>query len=479
LKLAVVLYNLGGPDSPEAVEPFLRNLFSDPAIISLPGILRRPLARFVARRRAPIAREIYAKLGGRSPILEETQAQATALEHELAARGHEARAFIAMRCWKPFTDDAAREVAAWKPDRIVRLPLYPQFSTTTTGSSEDAWLAASIAAAIVAPQSRVCCYPWVEGFVAAEVALIREAYQKAKPGHSYRLLLSAHGLPERTVAKGDPYRWQVERSAAAIVEARDARPRLVRLLPKPGGPAEMDRTSHRYGDTPCRRGGQSLDRGADRLCVGAFRDAGRARYRVWQAGAGKRRARLFARTDSGDKGGIHGGACRSGGACRGDHASGHLRSGSHLSDQFGPLRLWGGKSVTDILHSQSFYLWVKAFHIIAVIAWMAGLLYLPRLFVYHCETAPGTPESERFKVMERKLMRGIINPSMIAVWILGLTLSFITGAWHEGWFHAKFGLVIVMSAIHGFDAMTLKRLHGTPTPVRPVSIGSGTRFPRR
>ena len=219
MKLAVVLYNLGGPDSPEAVEPFLRNLFSDPAIISLPGILRRPLARFVARRRAPIAREIYAKLGGRSPILEETQAQATALERELAARGHEARAFIAMRCWKPFTDDAAREVAAWKPDRIVRLPLYPQFSTTTTGSSEDAWLAASIAAAIVAPQSRVCCYPWVEGFVAAEVALIREAYQKAKPGHSYRLLLSAHGLPERTIAKGDPYRWQVERSAAAIVEA--------------------------------------------------------------------------------------------------------------------------------------------------------------------------------------------------------------------------------------------------------------------
>jgi putative membrane protein len=112
--------------------------------------------------------------------------------------------------------------------------------------------------------------------------------------------------------------------------------------------------------------------------------------------------------------------------------------------------------VTTILHSQSFYLWIKAFHIIAVIAWMAGLLYLPRLFVYHCETTPGTPESERFKVMERKLMRGIINPSMIAVWILGLTLSFITGAWHEGWFHAKFALVIAMSAIHVFDAMTLK-----------------------
>jgi putative membrane protein len=127
-----------------------------------------------------------------------------------------------------------------------------------------------------------------------------------------------------------------------------------------------------------------------------------------------------------------------------------------LPGRFGSLRLSGGKIVTDILHSQSFYLWIKAFHIIAVIAWMAGLLYLPRLFVYHCETTPGTLESERFKVMERKLMRGIIDPSMIAVWVLGLTLSFITGAWHEGWFHAKFGLVIVMSAIHGFDAMTLK-----------------------
>jgi putative membrane protein len=112
--------------------------------------------------------------------------------------------------------------------------------------------------------------------------------------------------------------------------------------------------------------------------------------------------------------------------------------------------------VTDILHSQSFYLWIKALHIIAVIAWMAGMLYLPRLFVYHCETVPGTPESERFKVMERKLLRAIVNPAMIAVWILGLTLSFVTGAWHEGWFHIKFALVIVMSGIHGFDATLVR-----------------------
>lgn len=96
-----------------------------------------------------------------------------------------------------------------------------------------------------------------------------------------------------------------------------------------------------------------------------------------------------------------------------------------------------------------FYPWLKAFHIIAVIAWMAGMLYLPRLFVYHCETTPGTPEYERFKLMEAKLMRIIINPSMIAVWILGLLLASAIGAWSQPWFHTKFLLVIVLSGIHG------------------------------
>ncbi len=95
------------------------------------------------------------------------------------------------------------------------------------------------------------------------------------------------------------------------------------------------------------------------------------------------------------------------------------------------------------------YPWLKAFHIIAVIAWMAGLLYLPRLFVYHCEVAPGSTEDERFKTMERKLMRVIINPSMIMVWILGLTLAHTLGVWAEGWFHAKLLLVIALSGLHG------------------------------
>ena len=219
VKLAVVLFNLGGPDAPEAVEPFLRNLFSDPAIITLPGILRQPLARLVASRRAPVAREIYAKIGGRSPILEETEAQARALEAALALEGIKARAFIAMRCWKPFSDETARAVAAWKPDRIALLPLYPQYSTTTTASSLKDWHRAAARAGLAASTSKVCCYPDEPGFIAAEAALIREALAKRRPDLNYRLLLSAHGLPKRTVAKGDPYQQQVEKSAAAIISA--------------------------------------------------------------------------------------------------------------------------------------------------------------------------------------------------------------------------------------------------------------------
>lgn len=217
MKLAVVLFNLGGPDSLEAVEPFLRNLFSDPAIISLPTILRLPLAWFIAKRRTPFAREIYAKIGGRSPIVEETQAQARALESTLAARGHEARAFVAMRCWKPFSDEAAQAVKAWGPERIVLLPLYPQYSTTTTASSLADWARAARDAGIAAPQATVHSYPQEPGFIAALADSIRETWVKTKPGLRYRLLLSAHGLPERVIARGDPYQGQVEQTAAALV----------------------------------------------------------------------------------------------------------------------------------------------------------------------------------------------------------------------------------------------------------------------
>jgi ferrochelatase len=218
MKLAIVLFNLGGPDSPEAVEPFLRNLFGDEAILVMPWILRKPLAWFIARGRAPVAREIYAKIGGRSPIVEETEAQARVLERVLASQGHEARAFIAMRYWKPFSEAAARDVAAWNPDRIVLLPLYPQFSTTTTGSSLKDWSKTAKFAGLVQPTSQICCYPQDDGFIAAQASLISAAMTKQWAGVDYRLLLSAHGLPKRIVEAGDPYQWQVEKTAAAIVE---------------------------------------------------------------------------------------------------------------------------------------------------------------------------------------------------------------------------------------------------------------------
>jgi len=225
MKLAVVLFNLGGPDSPEAVEPFLRNLFSDPAIISLPAIVRLPLAWWIAKRRAPVARKVYDHIGGRSPIFEETRKQANALEIALSGDGVEAKAFVAMRCWHPFSDGAARAVKAFGPDKIVLLPLYPQYSTTTSASSLKDWARAAKKAGLKIPTSQVCCYPYEPGFVASVAARIGEAARDLNPGTGYRLLLSAHGLPKRTIAKGDPYQWQVEQSAAAVARALN-RPEL-------------------------------------------------------------------------------------------------------------------------------------------------------------------------------------------------------------------------------------------------------------
>jgi ferrochelatase len=210
------LFNLGGPDSPEAVEPFLRNLFSDPAVLSLPGFIRKPLAAFIARKRAPIAQNIYARIGGRSPILPETVAQSEALERVFTE--HQTRVFIAMRCWKPFTPEAAAAVAAFQPDHVVLLPLYPQFSTTTTGSSLAEWQRVATAAGITATTTTICCYPVLPGFITALAAVTQETLQKAKADVSYRLLVSAHGLPKRVIARGDPYQRQVEQTAAALVQ---------------------------------------------------------------------------------------------------------------------------------------------------------------------------------------------------------------------------------------------------------------------
>ncbi|MBL8670609.1 MAG: ferrochelatase [Alphaproteobacteria bacterium] len=220
-RLAVVLFNLGGPDSPDAVRPFLRNLFSDPAIIRIPQPFRWLLARLISRRRAPTAQAVYARIGGRSPLLENTRAQAAALAAALktAMPDTENRVVVAMRYWHPFAAEAAAELKRFQPERIVLLPLYPQYSTTTSASSLTDWAAAASAAGLKAATRTACCYPTEPGFVAAAATEIRKTLSAAPAGMPVRILFSAHGLPQKIVDAGDPYQWQVERSAAAIAEA--------------------------------------------------------------------------------------------------------------------------------------------------------------------------------------------------------------------------------------------------------------------
>ena len=219
MKLAVVLLNLGAPARPEDVRPFLFNLFNDPAIIDLPALPRYLLAHFVAGRRAKVARAIYKSLGGGSPLLPNTLAQATALRAELAGLG-DVEVLPAMRYWHPLSDATAAKVRALAPDKLVLLPLYPQFSSTTTGSSLTAWSASTAAGGLAAERRTVCCYPAEPGFIAALAALTRPVYERTRAAFAAkppRVLFSAHGLPKRLVERGDPYQAQVETTAAAIV----------------------------------------------------------------------------------------------------------------------------------------------------------------------------------------------------------------------------------------------------------------------
>lgn len=224
-RLAIVLFNLGGPDGPDAVQPFLFNLFNDSAIIGAPKPIRWALAKLISTRRAPVAREIYAHLGGKSPLLELTWQQAHALDAHLEDRldGVEVKSFVCMRYWHPMSAETVKAVKAYAPDRIVMLPLYPQYSTSTTESSFDDWNAAARAAGLDVPTKRVCCYPTEPGFVAAQAELLKAAVDQAREQAGdapVRVLYSAHGLPKKIVdKKGDPYPNHVEMGATAIAAA--------------------------------------------------------------------------------------------------------------------------------------------------------------------------------------------------------------------------------------------------------------------
>ena len=222
-RVAIVLFNLGGPDRSESVRPFLVNLFTDPAILRVPGFVRPWLGRFIAWRRTKPALENYAVLGGKSPLLELTEEQGRALDAALADDpAIEAKSFVAMRYWHPLSDACARAVKDWQPDEVLLLPLYPQYSTTTTGSSIAAWDEACREIGLSVPTTTLCCWHSHGGFAAATAAMVREAYAKARAelpqDVPLRILFSAHGLPESIVKSGDPSQWQVEQTVAAVVE---------------------------------------------------------------------------------------------------------------------------------------------------------------------------------------------------------------------------------------------------------------------
>lgn len=216
-KIAAVLFQLGGPDSMESVEPFLYNLFCDPDIIEIPGgsLLRKPLAWWIARRRAPKAAHHYAELGGSSPLLQLTERQARALEASLRPQV-DAHAVIAMRYWSPFIAEAVPQIEALKPDEIVLLPLYPQYSFATTGSSFNEWRRCyrpnSTPVRVI---ERFFDHP---GYIDALVEKINLSFDHFDPARfpesqgrdGTHILFSAHGLPESFVKRGDPYQREVE-----------------------------------------------------------------------------------------------------------------------------------------------------------------------------------------------------------------------------------------------------------------------------
>lgn len=215
-KTAVVLFNLGGPDKLESVEPFLFNLFNDKAIISLPQPLRFFLAKLISKKRVKKAQKIYEQIGGKSPLLEITLAQAHGLERELSFFG-DFKVFVAMRYWKPFAEETAKKVMEYNPNQVILLPLYPQFSSATSDSSLKEFvqkLDKKILTKIV------CCYPTELDFIKSHSLLIKQTIMKLYEGNlqKFRFLFSAHGLPQKLINAGDPYVFQVNQTTNKIVK---------------------------------------------------------------------------------------------------------------------------------------------------------------------------------------------------------------------------------------------------------------------
>lgn len=212
MKKAVVLFNLGGPRNQKEVYPFLKSLFADPSIIGAPWPFNQWLAALIAWRRHKTAQKIFEALGGKSPLLENTLHQAKALEDCL---GDSYRVFVMMRHAPPFFDDVIEDIVDYSPEETILLPLYPQFSTTTTGSFLNMWFEKAKKYSIGRVRT-ICCYPVLEGFVGAIADLVQKQLPLSPPFPW--VLFCAHGLPRRIIKKGDPYVFHVEQTMQQVMK---------------------------------------------------------------------------------------------------------------------------------------------------------------------------------------------------------------------------------------------------------------------
>jgi ferrochelatase len=214
--LGIVLFQLGGPDTLEAIQPFLYNLFCDPDIIDFPfaRIGRRPLAKLISTTRAKRVEPHYSVIGGGSPIRRFTEMQARALENTLLSAGVHARCFVAMRYWHPFTAEAVEQLQAANCDEVVLLPLYPHYSSTTVGSSLNEWhrhFDGDI------PVHRIDSFYRDQGYLDSLVEKINEALERFPASNCPEILFSAHSLPQSIIDKGDPYQQQIEETVELLM----------------------------------------------------------------------------------------------------------------------------------------------------------------------------------------------------------------------------------------------------------------------
>jgi protoporphyrin/coproporphyrin ferrochelatase len=216
-RVGVVLFQLGGPDTLAAIEPFLFNLFCDPDIIDFPfaRLGRKALAKLISTTRARKVQHHYATIGGGSPIRRFTERQARALEAELTNQGVDARCFVAMRYWHPFTREAVEQVAAAQCDEVVLLPLYPQYSATTTGSSLNEWRRQF---PCDVPVHNVGAFYRHPTYLDAVIEKVEEALARFPVPERAELVFSAHSVPMSVIAKGDPYQKQIEETVRLLVE---------------------------------------------------------------------------------------------------------------------------------------------------------------------------------------------------------------------------------------------------------------------